>query len=561
MKIKLPRIRSILILINLFILVLPLASIGLLRLYESTLIRKTESSLIAQSAFISAIYRARIKINEAAFGILPKIYGQEIANNYARQISSAISNRTQSSRRSTTRQRTVRDAEPYQRWKPRYAVLDLSTNKILPRPPDPIRSLNEALAIEITSGAATSAIMREAQVHTLSGMRLVNAKGIIIASTADDSGKSILNWLEVSQALKGLHISSLRKRHSDSPQPSLTSISRGTGIRVFVATPIVYKRRVIAALILSRTPATLSQSLYNNQSMLIFMMLGLVTIVTILSVITSHVIAKPVQAVAEQAKQVADGKIDNIETLASPRTIEVQELSNAVVKMSRALEKRANYIQDFAAQVSHAFKTPLTAIQGAIELLKEHFETMTADERSRFLANLDSDSKYLESLVNRLLDLARADTKTNLEGPSNICEILKVVSERASDKNIAIELTLPEHDYFAAIDSSVFESIIQNLIDNSVQHGKPPITIHAQKITLGSHSRCLQIVVQDNGPGISSANVASIFTPFFTTARATGGTGLGLAVVKTLLENYNSSIEFQKTNIGACFIIKLQLIK
>ncbi len=288
-------------------------------------------------------------------------------------------------------------------------------------------------------------------------------------------------------------------------------------------------------------------------------MLGLITIVVVLSFITSFVISKPVQAVAAQAKLVADGKVSDIEILKTARTVEVHELSTAVVKMSKALEKRANYIQNFASQVSHAFKTPLTAIQGAIELLKEHYATMTEQERSQFLSNLDTDSKYLESLVNRLLDLARADTKVSFDGKANINEVLQRVTERANNKNIETKLDLTE-DIEAACDPTVLESILQNLIDNSVQHGKPPISIKAELIMLEDNiSKQVQITFQDSGSGISAANIKSIFTPFFTTARDQGGTGLGLAVIKTLLENYNGSIEYKEANSGACFVIKFKL--
>ncbi len=229
MRFQRPRIRTILILINLVVLVLPLASIGLLRLYESTLIRKTESSLIAQSAFIASIYKSAIKSNETIVGLLPNDYGNALKNKLnVKNAQWAISESIDYSRRSTLRKRKIPNPDPDQHWKPRYAVLDLSSSQILPRPGEPELIEDKALVIEIKSGQQTSDIMREAQIHTLSGMRVVNAKGLIIASTSNDSGKSILHWSEVKQSLQGLYISALRRRHSDSPNPSITSMSRGT---------------------------------------------------------------------------------------------------------------------------------------------------------------------------------------------------------------------------------------------------------------------------------------------------------------------------------------------
>ncbi len=551
MKFKRPKIRTILLLINLFILVLPLASIGLLRLYENTLIRKTESSLIAQSAFLAAIYKSRI-IAQGSSIPLPSDYGNTIS---PLQSKSTPPLSTQTVGAHNPRQTSVANSP---RWKPRYAVLDISRDPILDNPLNAVISDSVALAAEINAGRETAAIMQEAQIYTLSGMRVVNAAGIVIASTSTDTGQSILHWREVQQSLKGMAASSLRKREAIKPRPAITSISRGAGIRVFVSAPVIYNNRVIAALVLFRTPATLTQSLYNNKNILILMMAGLIFIVTLLSIITSIVISRPVQAVAQQAKMVAEGVQGDIHVLNSPRTLEVEELSSAVVTMRKALEKRALFIQNFASQVSHAFKTPLTAIQGAIELLREHFDTMTNTERSQFLSNLDSDSKYLESLVNRLLDLAKADNSiVDTKNKTDVTELLPRLLARAKHKNIEIDLVADNKPLLAAIDSTVLESILQNLIDNSVQHGAPPIRVHAKQDPAHCDATII-IEFQDDGPGISDANAVSIFKPFFTTARERGGTGLGLAVIKTLLENYQGKIELQPSDGGACFVLTLK---
>jgi len=568
MKLKRPHIRTILISINLVILILPLASIGLLRLYESTLIRKTESSLIAQSAFISATYQYLLQQKEKKHELETNTVSNQNKLIQIKKNQIKVNTSTQRTRRSEFKSRQINKDSKYDResrdnketthsrWQPNYAVLDLSTSKILPRMSDPKPGSRNLSTKERVIGNALSKIMLEAQIHTLAGMRLVSTNGIIIASTSNDIGMSIAHWNEVTQSLTGLHISSLHSRHTNNPSPTFQSISRGARVRVFVATPIIYKKQVIAAIILSRTPATLAQSLYNNLSLLAVIMLALIIIVMIVSIITSILISKPLRAVSEQAKQIAAGAASNIEPLKSPRTIEVQELSSAVIKMGKALEKRANYLQDFASQVSHAFKTPLTAIQGAIELLKEHYSSMSKEERSRFLNNLESDAKYLESLVNRLLDLARADTSTEINGTANITQVVNRIIDRANNKGVKIRTKIESENIIVDCDPASLESILQNLVDNSIQHGKAPIEITINALNK-DEKRIIQIQFSDCGSGISSSNIKSIFTPFFTTAREQGGTGLGLAVIKTLLENYEGNIRYNNSQQGACFEIQL----
>ena len=77
--------------------------------------------------------------------------------------------------------------------------------------------------------------------------------------------------------------------------------------------------------------------------------------------------------------------------------------------MAEAIARRSRYLRDFAAAVSHEFKTPLAGIRGAVELLEDHHEEMTEAERARFLGNISADTARLSQLVTRLLDLARAD--------------------------------------------------------------------------------------------------------------------------------------------------------
>ena len=90
-------------------------------------------------------------------------------------------------------------------------------------------------------------------------------------------------------------------------------------------------------------------------------------------------------------------------------TREAQSLSESIVTMARTLEARADYVRDLALGISHEFKTPLTGIRGGAELLRDHLDEMSADERRKFLSNILADTERLERLVRRILELARAD--------------------------------------------------------------------------------------------------------------------------------------------------------
>ena len=97
-------------------------------------------------------------------------------------------------------------------------------------------------------------------------------------------------------------------------------------------------------------------------------------------------------------------------TLSGPRGVaprEVRALALALDHMRGTIERRADFIAAFATELGHELKTPVTAIRGAAELLRDGWESMSKTQRERFLANLDSDAARLQDLVRQLLELAR----------------------------------------------------------------------------------------------------------------------------------------------------------
>src|SRR5690606_23900324 len=93
----------------------------------------------------------------------------------------------------------------------------------------------------------------------------------------------------------------------------------------------------------------------------------------------------------------------------SLQVVEIRQLFEDFDHMADSIEKRSRYLRDFASSLSHEFKTPLTAIAGAIELLQDHGGEIAAEDRERFLANMAADTDRLSQLVGRLMELARAD--------------------------------------------------------------------------------------------------------------------------------------------------------
>ncbi|MDA9176198.1 ATP-binding protein [Alphaproteobacteria bacterium] len=528
-----PRLSTLLLAVNLILLMAPLSGIFAMRLYESALIRQTETALQSQAVFVAASYRAALLRNKTA----TMDYG-ELSHPVADEF--------------------MVDINPEVPWRPRPPKLDLARDP-LQLPPDPPRKPDRAphwLAKDAGSDIWT--VLMEAHFVTLSAIRVVDHQGIIVSSTKTNEGLSLGHLPEVQRALRGESVSILRqKEEMEERNRRFNAFERASGIRVYVAAPIMIENQVVGAVLVFKTPATLREALRGKTRVLFLALAFLIFVAAFVSLFMGATISGPVSRLVRQSKQVVQGRRSGIEPLEHPVTAEIAELSETVSSMADVLLARAEYISDFAAKVSHEFKTPLTSIQGAVELLRDHASTMDDASRERFLANIADDSDRLSRLVTRLLELARADVmQPEPEGvSSDILGFLRALSDVYEDRGSSFDSTQLEQfsgDLRVAVDADTLASIVRNLIDNALLHGKSKPRVEVQ-----AGPAYAVLLVSDDGPGISTANAGRIFDPFFTTDREGGGTGLGLSLVKSLVEAHGGSIKLTNHVDGCQFVVTL----
>ncbi len=219
--------------------------------------------------------------------------------------------------------------------------------------------------------------------------------------------------------------------------------------------------------------------------------------------------------------------------------------------MAQALHERSDYMRTFAMHVSHEFKTPLSSIRGAAELMQD-CDDMEPEKKNHFLSLILNDTDCLTRLVSRLLELARADALIPDGGVTDIGTILPRLQQRFAAESLSI--LYQNISCAVALSAENLEGVLSNLFDNAHRHGATSVIVGMQKSEYE-----LQITITDNGEGISAANMDKIFTPFFTTRREKGGTGLGLDIVRSILERHNAEISVVPVSAGARFILKMPL--
>ncbi len=501
------------------VILIPLVSVVFLRLYENQLVRQAEGELIGQSAMLAATFERAIAAAPAnAFPVGPERPQHDPA---------------------------VADDE---RYAPIVPALDLTSSPILaPRPlamAPAIAPSAEALRI----GEQFTAITSDAQRTTLAGFRLLDANGAVIAGR-DDVGRSFAHVGEVQRAMNGRFSTVMRQRDEEMPQPPLYSISRGTNVRVFVAMPVFVDGHVRGIVYASRTPDNILRQLYQER-----VKVGVAVLVVLLSSLLIgaafvRAIARPMRDLAQRAETIMQGRRGAIGPLDHYGTQELFGLSQSLMTMAKRLSDRSDYLSTFASHVSHELKTPLTSLRGAAELMSDAASSMTPEESRRFLSNMLSDVDRMIVLLDQLRELARADNP-RLGGAIGAGELAHQLGERFG----SLEIALSGEEIVLAMSRENAAIVFGHLLENAANHG-------ARRVNIGAiaDGAMAQIVVADDGAGISPGNRERIFEPFFTTRRAEGGTGMGLGIVYALVPAHGGEITLEESNEGARFVLRLPL--
>ena len=492
------RLHTVLVVLGLFVLVLPVAGIQVLRLYESALVRQTESALIAQTAFVAASFRVRFR--ETIDDI------QEHSRPVEEHASAAGAQRI--------------------------PVLDLAESEVLAPFPDPDDARRaEADRAAAATGAAVTPILEGAR--TRADIRVTDHRGVVVATSGGDLGKNLSTAEEIELALSGQAVSRLRQVEGVD-RPSF-AVVRGAAVRVTVASPIVLGDRVIGTVLSSQMPSNILDALHSKRFLLLQAAGLLFAVVVATAIFTSRTVVRPIRRLVAGAERVARGDASHLD-IDRYRTVELAQLAASVASMAASLQRRTGYVRDLARSISHEFKTPLAAMSGALEVLGDHFEEMTRAERKHFIDNLAGDVSRLESLTKRLLELARADMRDHAAGMSSVADFDHGPEGLGVDIDLRVG-GIP--DTLLPLDHQSLRAILKSMAENADQHGASELFI---EVTRDGADTVL--TVADNGTGVASDDRAKLFEPFFTTRREHGGTGLGLAITKAFIDNAGGTIEY-----------------
>ncbi|MGV9010162.1 HAMP domain-containing sensor histidine kinase [Brevundimonas sp.] len=433
-------------------------------------------------------------------------------------------------------------------YKPEPATIDLGSTPVLPARPSP-RAAAAPNARAVSVVARLRPVVEATSRTTLASILVLDRNGTIVLGYGQGGGLADLT--EVRSALAGEPRTVLRRNDAYHPRYSMEWLSRAAGLRIHHARPILVDGRVEGVVVASRSPRALFRGLYQDRIKIGLGIIGTLGLISLLAVLVSRGIARPIEALSRATRDVASGG-GTLPPAPATAAVEIRTLYEDFGRMAHAVERRSRYLRDFAAAVSHEFKTPLSGIQGAVELLQDH--DMEPDQHRRFLDNIDADARRLSALVTRLLDMARADMARPEIGLSVDVRnpIAKAVDDRSN--RLVISVTFKDDKPRVAVPASTIEMVVSTLLENSSQAGATAVSISAT-----ASPDHLIITLADDGPGVAPADTSRVFEPFFTTRRGEGGAGLGLSIARALLAANNATLDLLPTSEGAVFELVMPL--
>jgi two-component system sensor histidine kinase ChvG len=297
------------------------------------------------------------------------------------------------------------------------------------------------------------------------------------------------------------------------------------GDRVFLFSAVPVPGQPSAVVYLTRSSVPVLLALYRLRTTLVWVLLAAMAVTAAVSLFLAGTIARPLSRLARLAGQIARG--DRRVSLALQRRDEIGRLARAIDAMARRLDDRAQEAARLAADLSHEFKSPLTSIRGATELLLDGADEDPAARR-RFLTNVLADAGRLDRLVTRLLELSRLEADA---APPVSVDLAALAANLTTTDDGGPPVVLRYQAQVRTVRGrpGQLASALRNLVDNARQHATDGTAVEV--VVEDVPPARLRVSVHNQGPVIAAADLPRVWDRFFTTRGGAGGSGLGLPIV------------------------------
>jgi two-component system, OmpR family, sensor histidine kinase ChvG len=401
-------------------------------------------------------------------------------------------------------------------------------------------------------------LIDELQSGLRSGLYKLRAGKEIPPIVNDEPQQAGESFEEVRHALERAEAGSAERINSDG------------NLIVSVAVPIRRLQYVMGVLMLSTEAGDIDDALANEAAQMVAgAAIGFAVILAASLIMLWHVTG-PIRKLSQGAELVrSGGRVFNAIPNLARRHDEIGDLSISLRAMTAALYARMDAIEQFAADVAHEIKNPLTSVASAIETLRR---TTDEDKRQKLMGVVRDDVRRLNRLISEISDASRLDAELSRAKahPVDVAALVNALADMFQDPDVQgapkIVLDLPASGLRVRGLEGPLAQVFRNIIENAMSFSPKEGEIH---ISARSASGRAVITIEDQGPGIPDENLEVIFRRFYTARPLSHGfgknSGLGLSISRQIVEVHDGKIVAENLRdadgkiTGARFVVELPL--
>ena len=347
---------------------------------------------------------------------------------------------------------------------------------------------------------------------------------------------------------------------------AITRLSAGgqKSLTLYSAIPILYNEEVTGVVLVSQSTYNILKDLYEVRKAILRIFLITIIFAVLISLLLDYTISKPIIRLRNEAKNLLDKKGRLIGYFQeSKRKDEIGDLARSLKELTRRLGSHLTFIESFSADLSHEMKNPIASIQNAIDI---SLSVKNKKEQKRFLEMIKKEAFRMEKLLQGIREITNIDISIDNEKKEIIDPIIIIGHIIEGYKLRSIKQKIKLETKYSSISLQMaperFVQIIENLIDNAISFSPTNSDII---IIVTKKNNNAEIHIIDNGTGIENKNIDKIFQRFFSYRPENNDknkhTGLGLSIVKSIVEAYNGKIAVKnRKENGAEFIISLPIV-
>ncbi len=418
----------------------------------------------------------------------------------------------------------------------------------------------------------TGALLDESYQYYVASLAMISDAYVVVT---ENDGKVVFSAdgekLQVN-ALEGYMPQDIvRTVNSEGSYAGMTSLGGLFRERRFVAgTPILLTRAVtgqpfqIGLVFVAAEASSVTELWRAFTSIFFFTAVVVLCIAFIASSVTSLRQTKPMKEIAEAARRFGHGELDVRVQGYESRKDEVGELAEAFNAMAESLSKSEARRSEFVANISHELKTPMTTIAGFADGMLDG--TIPPGKERAALKTISAETRRLSRLVRRMLDLSRLQSAENVTAQEQfdvsevLLRVLVSLEGKINGRGLDVDTRIPDNPVLVWGDPDAITQVCYNLLDNAIKFSAEGSTLG---IAIAAKGGKAQVSVRNTGETIPPEELPLLFDRFHKTDRSRSvdreGVGLGLYIVKTILDNHKENITASSTGGVTEFTFTLTL--